>query len=480
MSKKPLGPILPLQVWLVLSHLVVLILPLAALVGTGALGKDLRNQTLWDLEHQTSILEMLIVATLEKERAVDATAGLARVGAPLSKLLAITKEETLSGIQVTDMSGRVIASSGGGQGEDLSKTDEVATALSGITAHRTRARTNSRSQPIMSPSRWARVRVFVARPIFVDNRQEGVVVVSRTPREEIQTLAQMAPRQLLLGATVALFLTVFLAMMSSYILGRSLKALAAAAQKIARGSMEEPLTRPRLSHVAEVNALTDSVGMMAQQVRERLAYISEFASNVSHEFKTPLSTLRGTMELIGDDEDMPSEQRHKFLKNAISEIDRMKDLVTGLLSLARAEQGGGVEELDLQHELELLCERHLIDVEGQAGLVLGNGTQLSSIVENLVENAFRHGGPKVALRIIAFADEQQTGFTVQDNGPGISASNLPHVFDRFFTTDRAHGGTGLGLALVRAICRRHGGSITVESCPGDTRFRVELPRIIRQ
>ena len=479
-SKKPLGPILPLQVWLVVSHLVVLMLPVAALLGTGALGTDLRNQTLWDLEHQASLLEMLVVSTLEKERLKNHSAGLAEVSDPLGQLLTNTKTETLSGIQVTDMQGIVVANSGGGLGGDLSQTAEVAAALGGVSATKTRVRPNTRTQPIMSPSRWARVRVFVARPIFVQDEQVGVVVVSRTPREEIQTLAQMAPRRLLLGATGALFLTIILAMTSSYILGRSLKALAAAAQRIAHGSMEKPLVRPRLSHVAEVNGLADAVGLMAQQLRERLAYISEFASNVSHEFKTPLSTLRGTVELIGDDEEMPAEQRHKFLKNAICEVDRMKDLVSGLLSLARAEQGGDVEELDLQRHLDPLRERHLIDVKGEAAWVLGNSSQLSSVVENLVENAFRHGGPEVTVKVVAFTKEGWTGFEVHDDGPGISAANLPRVFDRFFTTDRGRGGTGLGLALVQAICRRHGGKITVKSGEGATSFRVALPRIIRQ
>jgi signal transduction histidine kinase len=99
--------------------------------------------------------------------------------------------------------------------------------------------------------------------------------------------------------------------------------------------------------------------------------------------------------------------------------------------------------------------------------VQGHRDQLGVVLENLVENGFRHGGRHVVVTLF------DRGFDVADDGPGISEANRAQVFDRFFTTDRAHG-TGLGLALVRAIVLRHGGTVGVSSTPGNTVFSVRL------
>ena len=95
------------------------------------------------------------------------------------------------------------------------------------------------------------------------------------------------------------------------------------------------------------------------------------------------------------------------------------------------------------------------------------------MIGNLVENARVHGGRDVWVR--AWRSEGVCGFDVEDDGPGITPANLPRVFDRFFTTRRGSGGTGLGLALVRAVVTSHGGEVTVSSEPRRTVFRVRLP-----
>ena len=100
---------------------------------------------------------------------------------------------------------------------------------------------------------------------------------------------------------------------------------------------------------------------------------------------------------------------------------------------------------------------------------------LDSVLGNLLDNAVRHAETQVELRAEAGA-EAQLRFEVEDDGPGISEANLPRVFDRFFTTRRDDGGSGLGLASVRALVVAHGGEVGVESRPGRTVFSVSLPR----
>ncbi len=467
--------VLSLRTWLVLSHLVVFTLPVAALVATGALANDLRGQTREDLEHQAALLALHIETRM-------ADTGRELHALDLDPLLIRAKQATLAGFRVTDTSGRVVASSGGASGEDIADDPEVATALTGATGIAIKARERAPAKTrtsLAGPSRHADVRVFVAVPVMRRGEVAGAVVLSRTPREELQAFYQMAPR-LSVGVLVALVGTVGLAFGAGRILSRSLRALAQASHGIAAGSDAallalEPASR---SSVAEARALAAAMGTMSARLKQRLRYISEFAGNVSHEFKTPVSSLRGTVELLRDDDEMPPAQRTRFLDNALADLDRLSRLVGGLLRLARAEEGGARGVVALDDLVADIVARHPgVTREGTGARVDVSREQVESAVGNLVENALRHGGPDVRVRVTSWSDARWTGVDVTDDGPGISPANLPRVFDRFFTTDRAKGGTGLGLALVRAVAEAHGGRVEVESRPGDTRFRFVLPRI---
>jgi signal transduction histidine kinase len=463
-------PTLPLRAWLAVSYLVVLGLPVLALLATGALGRDLVAQTRWDLEHQGALLAMLV------EREADGRP-LTEVEASLSVHLREAKAQTLTGVRLVDAHGRVIASSGDGIGEDLGADPEVRAALRGVPDSIVRPRERAGSVPLSGPSRRAAVRVFVAVPVRAKGQVVGALVLSRTPREELQALYHMAPSGLLLGAIVALIATLAFAFAASFILSRSLRGVAAGSRRIADGHFDgiDLLEHPKASHLAEVAGAAHSVEAMALRLRERLAYIGEFASHVSHEFKTPLSTLKGTLELLGDDPDMPSEQRARFLVNAAAEVDRLERLVTGLLSLARAEEGQHREILDLDGLIAEVGRRFDVPVRGHASRVRGDRSQLDAVLTNLLQNARVHGG---AARLEAFVDGQECGFEVFDDGPGISEANLEHVFDRFFTTNRHGGSSGLGLALVQAVVFAHGGRVEVRSRPGETAFTVRLPAVV--
>jgi signal transduction histidine kinase len=438
MSRRPMA-VLPLRAWLVLSHLVVLLLPVAAVVGTRALAWDLREETRAQLEIQGVLLARIAADAAGPGPLVD-------VAGPLSETLAATKARTLAGIRVVDADGIVIASSGDGLGEDLSADAEVREALeAGRVGVAVKPRPGRSSLSVADGGRRASVRLFVAVPIVRDEALLGAVVLSRTPREELGALYQMAPR-LWWGALGAVLATWGLAL----------------------------LARARASHVAEVAAVAEALAGTARRLDERLAYIGEFASNVSHEFRTPLSTLKGTVELLQDDPDMPPAQRARFLANAEAEVDRLQRLVAGLLALARAERAGERQEVDLDAILDEVCARWPDTVrEGAAGTVRGDPAQLGALLENLVANAWRHGG--VGVGVSAARRGGRVELTVRDAGPGIDPANLPRVFDRFFTTARGAGGTGLGLALARAVAEAHGGEVAIDSAPGRTVLTVRLP-----
>jgi signal transduction histidine kinase len=481
-AEPKLLPQLSLRTWLLGSHLVVLLLPILALIGTGALAMDLRRQTRVDLEHQADVLAVLTAELLPRDPSSE----------QLDALLIEVRGRTLASVQIVDVHGQVIAASGRAElaqkGQlDMSDDEVVLAALRGETGLAERERVPSSERiPLASESRRARVRLFVAKPIHAPasaaNAGEivGAVLLSRTPREELQALYQMSPR-LVGGLLLAVLLTIAVAVFAGRLATRSLQSLADAALRITHGSGREgaKLIRSAGSHVDEVRALATATAAMAEQLQSRVDYINEFAGNVAHEFRTPIATLRGTAELLRDDDAMPPERRRRFLDNALEELERLERLVDGLLALARAEQPHDGGRIDLAALLARLPERWpdvRVTSPELAAPVEGSEAQLSTVLDNLIDNAFEHAGPDVSVEVRALARAaDKTGFEVIDDGPGISAANRDRIFDRFFTTNREQGGTGLGLALVHRIVETHGGTIELESAPGHTRMRIWLP-----
>jgi signal transduction histidine kinase len=155
-----------------------------------------------------------------------------------------------------------------------------------------------------------------------------------------------------------------------------------------------------------------------------------------------------------------------------------------LLALARAERPHASEPVELAALLHALPARWpelaAVDTDaivGAPALLHGSPTQLRTLLDNLIDNAFLHGGERTLVRVRALRDAErgEIGVAVVDDGPGISPANRDKVFERFFTTKREAGGTGLGLAIVRRIVETHGGRIELDSAPGHTSVRVWLP-----
>ena len=142
-----------------------------------------------------------------------------------------------------------------------------------------------------------------------------------------------------------------------------LRGLSGTARAVRGGDLREleVLAARRSSRVREVGELAEDLGEMAARLRERLVYIGEFASNVSHELNTPVTTLRSTLELLRDEPDLPDEVQDRFVRNGLDELARVDRTVTGLLALARAEEGGEGERLGLdQLVLETFLCRLLV------------------------------------------------------------------------------------------------------------------------
>jgi signal transduction histidine kinase len=329
--------------------------------------------------------------------------------------------------------------------------------------------------------------VFVAAPILQEQRIVATVLLWRTPIALSQVLH--GKRYHLLLATVLLLGTVVLmSVLTSFTVARPLQALVGQAQRATAGEKGAvtPLARPVTREIAE---LSHAVAAMARHLEQRADYIRTFAAQVSHEFKTPLAAIRGAVELLQDHGDMmTAAERERFLDNLNQDAARLERLVQRLLELARADvmQATPTDRVEVAAVMRRLAARYqdaglrvtLLEPLPKASVAMA-GDVLESILSNLLDNARQHGGDAVTMAVTCPAPDAGADaallIELSDNGPGISAANAARVFEPFFTTARARGGTGLGLAVVKSLLTAHRGTIELGESTVGTQLRMRLP-----
>ena len=381
----------------------------------------------------------------------------------------------------------IVASTGDLSDDDLGRSlldhEEVARALSGesVSLMRWRA-SDSPPPPLESISRGTRIRVFVTEPIVRGERVVGAVLLVRTPSNIKQ--AVFHKREPLLRAALGLLaLVAVLTLLTSLTISRPVSRLIEQARRAARGEENAvvPLRHPVTREIAE---LSDTVAAMAQTLESRARYIRDFATHVSHEFKTPLTAIQGSVELLRDHADtMSVHERARFLDILARDAQRLEHLVRRLLELARADMmQPGQESVALAPLLRAVAEHHrahglrvqLDEPLPQRPVAIAAET-LDSILGPLLDNARQHGGEPVQARLAASVAGAHAVIEIVDNGVGISPANAERIFEPFFTTARQQGNTGLGLAIVRALLIAHRGSIEHVPAEHGTRFRIVLP-----
>jgi two-component system, OmpR family, phosphate regulon sensor histidine kinase PhoR len=254
------------------------------------------------------------------------------------------------------------------------------------------------------------------------------------------------------------------------------------------GEVTEPAELQIAGHTLAVTARPLTVGGAVvalfdlTPIRRLEVVRRDFAANVSHELKTPLTVVNGFAETLLHDEDLPLEQRRRFAEAIVANATRMQRIVDDLLDLSRIESGGWMPE-PVPVELPGLVRDVFATVDRRAaekGLdlvadvepgrrVYADPTALRQILCNLVENAVRYTTAG-AVTVSAENGRGGTWIHVRDTGVGIPAEHLSRIFERFYRVDpsrsRNEGGTGLGLAIVKHLVEAHGGRVTAESAPG--------------
>lgn len=280
----------------------------------------------------------------------------------------------------------------------------------------------------------------------------------------------------------------------AYFLSRSLlkpfEKITEAINEVKNGFTDEEI------HVTEY-VETEHIGDAFNQMMGRMKVLDdsrqEFVSNVSHELKTPLASMKVLADSLLAQEEVPNELYREFMTDIAAEIDRENKIITDLLSLVkmtRTSADMNVEPMDINAILELMLKRlGPIAARANVKLVFESRRKVSAEIDevkmtlafsNLVENAIKYNVDGGWVKVILDADHQYFTVEVSDSGIGIPQESMEHIYERFYRVDKSHsreiGGTGLGLAITRNVILMHRGSINVKSEEGKgTTFIVKIP-----
>jgi two-component system sensor histidine kinase CreC len=402
------------------------------------------------------------------------------IGQRLLPVMEQTQKVTLAGFRILDPRGTVIA----GRRElglSLADVEEVAAALQGRYRGALRVRVSDKPPPpLYSISRGTGLRVYSAMPVIVDNRVAGVIYASRTPSNIFRHLYEEKGK-FILAALAVLVVTMIIGLIFSRTITSPMHELIQRIAEIKRGDRDA--FRP-LAHYGtrEFALLSRSFLDMAESLSHRSDHISTFAAHLTHELKSPLTSIKGAAELLQDSAQSPSggltnAERSKFLSNILGDTERIEILVRRLRELAHAESSQGSGSIVLGSLIADLRARFpdlAIEARGPLDRAIGMSAENALIVlSHLLDNAGRHHATRVDLE--ASDDAGAVRVVVANNGDVISESNRDRIFEAFFTTRRDSGGTGMGLAIAQAMLHANGGSIRL--LPSDTgaAFEIRFP-----
>jgi len=329
----------------------------------------------------------------------------------------------------------------------------------------------------------------IAMPVHRGNRAVAVIILGRSTAE-IHSFFEL---MYLIGGLLGL-LSILVSGYAGYVMARRalkpMDEIGQAATRFANGDLSCRIDMT--SRDREIRALMFTLNKMFGDLESSIQAQKRFTADASHELRIPLTIMRGEIEVALLRKRKPQEYE-EVLRQQLDIIDRMYRIVDGLLTLARADAGLlelARDEVDLsllveevgQHHLTLLSSKDVhLDMQVVDGLtVIGDEHRLSRVLFNLMNNAYKHAPANSTVRLMAYASGNEAVIEVCDQGPGIPAEHIPHIFDRFYRSDEARsreaGGAGLGLAISKRIIEAHEGQITVQSEVGQgTTFHLRLP-----
>lgn len=320
-------------------------------------------------------------------------------------------------------------------------------------------------------------------------RIRGVILVSFSTKNLNLVEESVNYRAILLLVAIAICILIFSLTYSS-ILSKPLLKVTESIDEITRGDTDVSLA---LSTYSELVTVSDSFNKMTGYIREQDTARQEFVSNVSHELKTPLASMKVLSDSLLSQEGMPEELYREFLVDITDEIERMTKIINDLLSMVKTEKNTAnmvISNINVNDLLEKLLKRlrpiaatrniEVIYESYRPVMADVDEVKMSIALNNLIENAVKYNYDDGWVRVTLNADHKFFYVKIEDSGVGIPDEFQDKVFERFYRVDKARsretGGTGLGLALTRNVVLLHRGSIKLYSKEKEgTTFTVRIP-----
>lgn len=321
--------------------------------------------------------------------------------------------------------------------------------------------------------------LITAIPILYEKEVIGSVVLN-TPLPKIEDEINYIYQITLISLLVLLAITFFSTYLFSRKITRNIEDLSNNAKKIANGDFT---SRVNIQGGREMSELSQSMNHMATELEKLEDMRKDFIANISHDFRSPLTSIKGFIQAMLDGT-IPVERQDKYLNIVLDETDRLTKLTNDILLLTKMENNtiqADMQNFDLHsviRKILLQFEQKIIDkkieftllIDRQELFVHADMNQIQRVITNLVDNAIKFCSPSDSIIVETSVIKHQVEVRIKDSGPGISEEDIKYIWDRFHKADRSRGkdkkGIGLGLSIVREIIKAHGEEINVYSQEG--------------
>ena len=321
------------------------------------------------------------------------------------------------------------------------------------------------------------------------NQVQGAMMIMASSSEVTSTIRELEQKGILIIGIIVV-LAIFLGYILSTVLVKPFARVTKAIEDLTDGYQNEEISVPDYTETA---LITDAFNKMFSRMKTLDESRQEFVSNVSHELKTPMTSMKVLADSLVGQQGVPEELYQEFLSDITEEIDRENKIITDLLSLVKMDKKAAdmnITNMNINELLENILKRlRPIADQRSISLILDSFRPVNADVDevkftlaisNLVENGIKYNVDEGWVRVTLDADHKDFFVTVEDSGLGIPEESIERIFERFYRVDKSHsreiGGTGLGLAITRSSIAMHHGIIKVSSKEGEgTTFTVKIP-----
>ena len=301
---------------------------------------------------------------------------------------------------------------------------------------------------------------------------KGVLLASVSTVSIRNTLGILSRKALLLEA-ILILAVLLISLVLSTVLMRPFEKLSGEISAVKAGFSTDPIKAPAF---LETEHIADAFNQVLARMNALDESRQEFVSNVSHELKTPMTSMKVLADSLVEQENVPVEMYREFMVDIKNEVDRENQIITELLTLVRMDRKDSklnVKDTNVNEMVELILRRI-------RPIAQKRDIELTMVITNLVENAVKYNRDHGKVRVTINSDLYNCYISVEDTGVGIPQDSLDKIYERFYRVDKSRsrevGGTGLGLSITKSIVLQHHGAIDVQSIEGEgTKFTVTVP-----